>query len=155
MGHSNGRANQVIEPHEGTAYNVLGMRITCKLPGARTDGEYAVFWVEAPEGVGPPPHIHSRESETFVLAEGELIVIGAEGERTVGPGAVVDLPCGQVHTFRGGRGGAKFTMVARPSGLEHMFAELHPLSSTGQPPDMDAVVATLARAGVKVAEPVA
>ena len=48
-----------------TAYDVLGDRYTLLLSAEETGGAYSLFDFEVPPGRGSPPHIHSREDESF------------------------------------------------------------------------------------------
>ena len=51
-------------------------------------------------GYGVPTHVHNADDEFFYILEGELAVIGPEGERTAGAGACVKLPRDIPHGFR-------------------------------------------------------
>lgn len=53
-----------------------------------------------PPGYGVPPHVHEHDDEIFVMLEGELTVVGPQGETRIGPGARVELPRGIPHSFR-------------------------------------------------------
>lgn len=53
-----------------------------------------------PPGYSVPPHSHAHDDEVFVMLEGELTVIGPEGEVHIGPGAIVELPRDVPHSFR-------------------------------------------------------
>jgi mannose-6-phosphate isomerase-like protein (cupin superfamily) len=54
----------------------------------------------APPGYAVPLHAHEHDDEFFVMLEGELTVIGPEGEHRIRPGASVELPRGIPHGFR-------------------------------------------------------
>ena len=53
-----------------------------------------------PAGYGVPTHIHDADDEFFYILEGELTVVGPEGEQTAGAGACVKLPRDIPHGFR-------------------------------------------------------
>jgi mannose-6-phosphate isomerase-like protein (cupin superfamily) len=53
----------------------------------------------APGASGPPPHIHTRQRETFHVQSGRLIAIVDGRERTLEAGETVVVEAGQVHTF--------------------------------------------------------
>ncbi len=50
--------------------------------GDDTNGKYAMFEAIVPPGGGPPPHVHSREEESFYILQGE-ITFTINGERLV------------------------------------------------------------------------
>lgn len=68
-----------------------------------SDGSSLPFVVgeeHVPPGYGVPTHVHNADDEFFYILEGELAVIGPEGERTAGAGACVKLPRDIPHGFR-------------------------------------------------------
>lgn len=59
----------------------------------------AVVETEGPRGMASPPHVHSREDETFRVVAGE-VAFTIDGERTIaGPGTTVHAPRGVPHHF--------------------------------------------------------
>ena len=52
-----------------------------------------------PGGVAPPPHVHERHAEAFLVLAGELTFRLEDGEHVVGPDTWVLVPPGVVHTF--------------------------------------------------------
>jgi oxalate decarboxylase/phosphoglucose isomerase-like protein (cupin superfamily) len=77
-----------------------------------------------PPGGGPPPHIHTREDETFYLLEGEVEFLLGEETITAGPGDFVNVPRGTVHCFKNtGTDTARLVLTFTPAGIEHWFAE--------------------------------
>lgn len=53
-----------------------------------------------PPGYGVPAHVHEHDDEVFIMVEGELTVVGPDGETRAGPGTCVELPRGIPHGFR-------------------------------------------------------
>jgi hypothetical protein len=53
-----------------------------------------------PPGGGPPPHIHTREKETFYVLEGNVEFLLGEQTVVAGPGDFVNVPRGTVHRFQ-------------------------------------------------------
>lgn len=53
----------------------------------------------APGGVAPPPHVHERHAEAFLVLAGELTFLLEDGEHAVRPETWVFVPPGVVHTF--------------------------------------------------------
>jgi mannose-6-phosphate isomerase-like protein (cupin superfamily) len=51
-------------------------------------------------GDGPPPHIHTREDETFIIHEGVLDICQDDQTVTCHSGDMIFLPRGRRHYFR-------------------------------------------------------
>ena len=62
----------VREPDEGESVSLVGDVYRFLATGDETDGRYAMLEAIVPPGGGPPPHIHSREEESFYVLEGEI-----------------------------------------------------------------------------------
>jgi uncharacterized cupin superfamily protein len=60
-----------VSPNDGKKYTVFADTITVKVPGEMTNGAYSISEDVTPPGQGAPPHVHSREQETFIVLEGE------------------------------------------------------------------------------------
>src|SRR6187397_2973199 len=60
------------KPTEGRTIAVVGDLYRFLATGDETDGKYAMFEAIVPPGGGPPPHVHSREEESFYILEGEI-----------------------------------------------------------------------------------
>jgi mannose-6-phosphate isomerase-like protein (cupin superfamily) len=68
--------------------------------GAASGGRLAIFECELDPGwAGPPPHIHWEQDETFYVMTGEVRVARGDESFLVGPGQVVSVARGEVHTF--------------------------------------------------------
>jgi len=141
---------RLVPPHSRPALNVLGMAHVALLTGAETDDEYALFEVTIPPGDGPPPHVHSRESETFYVVSGELAVCDRGEWKLVPAGGAAHLPRGHLHTFANRSDEpTTFIVMARPAGIEQMFVELDALAAGGRPDPRD-VVAVIRNHGIEV-----
>jgi len=109
----------------GPAYCGPGDRITYLITGAETGGAFFMAEVSVVPGGGPPPHVHSREDESFYLLQGTLAVQVGEKALNVSTGDFVQMPRGVVHSFKNaGEETARLLMVATPAGLENYFAEI-------------------------------
>ncbi len=53
------------------SFKVFGEPVEILVDGAATGGRVAVVTQVSPPGGGPPPHLHTREDETFTVLEGE------------------------------------------------------------------------------------
>jgi quercetin dioxygenase-like cupin family protein/catechol 2,3-dioxygenase-like lactoylglutathione lyase family enzyme len=108
----------------GPAYWGPGDRITFLITGAETGGAFFMAEVSVPPGGGVPPHVHSREDESFHLLEGTLTIQVGGKTLIASPGDFVHLPRRVVHSFRNtGNVDAKFLLVVSPAGLEKFFEE--------------------------------
>ena len=56
----------------------------------------------APGAEGPPPHIHTKQTETFNVTSGRLIATVDGQEHTAEAGQSVVVQAGQAHTFANG-----------------------------------------------------
>ena len=66
-----------------------------------------------PPGYFAPPHRHGDDEETLLVMEGELTLIGEDGERKAGPGTCVTCAPGDLHGFRNNPGaGVRWTLGA-------------------------------------------
>lgn len=125
-------AAHVSDPATGAIETVwvADHRVKILLNAAQTGGAFSMIevLVVAPFGDGPPPHRHSRETETFHVLEGRFgwTLDGVSGE--AGPGATIVAPVGSLHTFRNaGPEPLRVLVIMTPGGLENFFRE------TGRP----------------------
>ena len=108
----------------GPAYCGPGDRITFLITGAETGGAFFMAEVSVVPGGGPPPHIHSREDESFYIQQGTLAAQVGDKALNVSAGDFVHMPRGVVHSFKNvGQETAKLLLVVTPAGLENFFAE--------------------------------
>lgn len=132
---------RILQPGKGQMTGVAGDIYTIKASGKDTNGAYTIMEAIIPAQKGPPPHIHSREEESFFVLEGELEFF-ADGEKTVaGVGASVTVPVGSLHYFRNlGDTPARMLIIAVPAGLDEYFVEVSQAEGTfseDTPPVMD------------------
>jgi len=116
--------------------SVVGDRYTIVVTGEETGGAFAMMDFHVPVNHGPPPHVHSREDETFYVLNGEFeFTIAGQSQRLVTGQSLVaprDLP----HTFRNvGTSAGRMIAVVTPAGFEKFFAEIGvPLPNADSPP---------------------
>jgi quercetin dioxygenase-like cupin family protein len=129
----------------GPAYWGPGDHYTFLVTGEESGGAYFAMEALVPPGGGPPPHIHSREDETFYLIEGEIEFQLGDETVTAGPGDFVNVPRGTVHCFRNaGTGSARMVLTFTPAGMERFFEETlepAPNEATDAPDNVDEVAA--------------
>jgi quercetin dioxygenase-like cupin family protein len=112
-------------PTQGRTVAIVGDVYRFLATGEDTDGKYAMWEAIVPPGGGPPPHVHSREEESFYVLEGE-ITITVDGERIVATaGMFANMPVGIQHSFRNESDRtAKMLISVAPAGLEQMFFDI-------------------------------
>ena len=88
-----------LRADEGEALWFLGGLVTIKVDGATSGGQFALIEHLAPQGPGPPLHVHAREDEWFFVVEGEL-TFWVGGRLIAAPaGAFIYGPRGVPHTY--------------------------------------------------------
>ncbi len=127
--------------------NVMGAAMI-----VRRDAGLFVAENPVPPGYFVPPHRHGDDEETLLVMEGELTLIGENGETTAGPGTCVTFAPGDLHGFRNdAAASAKILVIASPGlQLAEMFRHFDRAARKGPlaPPD---VVAIAAQYGVQFA----
>jgi quercetin dioxygenase-like cupin family protein len=156
--------NQVkfVPAETGPAYWGPGSRMTFLITGKETGGAFFMSELAVPPGGGPPPHIHSREDESFHMLEGTLTIQVGEETITASTGDFAFLPRGIVHSFKNtGNVTAKALVLITPAGLENYFAEVFDPAedrSSAPPPPSKALLAramsAAPRYGLKLLPPV-
>jgi len=125
--HSKNQTRQVkyVPAGTGPSYCGPGDRMTFLITGAETGGAFFMGEMSVAPGGGPPPHVHSREEETFYLQQGTLALqVGGEVV-TASAGDFIHIPRGVVHSFKNvGEETVKMLVVATPGGIENYFAEV-------------------------------
>lgn len=109
----------------GPAFWGPGDHYTFLVTGEETGGAYFAMEALVPPGGGPPPHIHTREDETFYVLEGEIEFLLGEELILAGPGDFVNVPRHTVHRFLNvGAETAKLVLTFTPAGIDRWFAEI-------------------------------
>ena len=114
----NGSAPAVYGP--GDVYNFLAT-------GEETNNSFFQFEAIVPKGGGPPPHIHSREDESFYVVSGSLEMVLGDSTYQAKAGDFVFIPRGTVHRFKNvGSNTAVQLVTFVPAGMERYFREVFP-----------------------------
>jgi quercetin dioxygenase-like cupin family protein len=134
---------KVVPTGKGQAYWGPGNKLTFLVTGEETGGAFFMAEGLVLPGGGPPPHIHSREDESFYMLEGTLTVQVGDQTLQASPGDFVYLPRGIAHTFRNtGNENARMLVTATPAGLEKYFEETFDpaVEGSGPPPLTEALI---------------
>ena len=115
----------IRKPNAGKRIGIVGDVYRFLATGEETDGKYATFEAIVPPGSGPPPHIHSREEESFLVLEGEMTFQLGDERFVAGEGTFLNMPVGSLHSFKNQSDKtARLLISLAPAGLEKMFFEV-------------------------------
>jgi len=138
------------------SYWYIGHLMSLLVTSKETAGQYALLRATERKGLEPPPHIHTKEDETFLIVEGEV-------EYTVGhqvfkakEGDVMFLPRNIQHSFKIQTEKLETLILLTPGGLENYFVEMSIPAGEVQlppmpqgPPDIKKLVTTASKYGVR------
>ncbi|MFC8662260.1 cupin domain-containing protein [Streptomyces sp. NPDC057199] len=116
----------LLPSREGQQIGAIGLGITTKTDGTSTRDAYSLFeYAIPPETNGPPPHLHTREDESFICLAGRLEVhLGGE-DFILEHGDYLFLPRDVVHAFRNPyKDESRVISVVSPAGLERYYQAL-------------------------------
>jgi quercetin dioxygenase-like cupin family protein len=152
------KTNQVkhIPPGEGRAFWVVGELVMFKATSEDTGGAYSLTEEAWPPEVGPPPHIHHTQDETFYVLAGEMEFV-VEGTTIMATaGSLVHIPKGVLRAYKNaGTEPARAIVMFAPGGFEGFFEEVgEPATDLSSPPvsepDLERLVAVAAKYGCEI-----
>ena len=111
----------VMKPDGAEIVKHDGWEAVVKIDGNVTDGSLAVVETRHDPGSGASPHIHSRESETFVVLDGSFTFRLGDEHVVVDAGGVVFGARGVAHGFEPGPNGGRLLHLFVPAGMEGFF----------------------------------
>lgn len=155
------RSETVRTPNDGHSLAVVGDIYRFLATGEDTDGKYAMWEAIVPPGGGPPPHVHTREEEGFVVLEGEITFRVGDKRIVAKAGTFTNIPVGTVHSFRNESDQtAKMIITVAPAGLEQMFFEVSLLLEQGatvapkpSPEDIEKLLEAAPKYGIEILVP--
>ena len=124
----------MISPGHTLENPVTGERFTFTHTAASTGGELLAFELGLrPGGAVPIPHVHPIQTERFEVVEGLMRFRVGLRRRTAGPGDVVEVEPGAVHSFaNAGDAEARVRVEVRPAlAMEEMLAEVGARAEAG------------------------
>jgi quercetin dioxygenase-like cupin family protein len=89
--------------------------------GSDTEGRHALIKIIVQKGAEPPPHVHSREDESYFILKGSIRYTIGDNEITVAEGEYVYLPKDVPHSFEILSEQAEVLMWLSPPGLDQWF----------------------------------
>jgi len=105
---------------EGEQLWFLGTLATIKVPGAASDGRFALIEFLFPRHASPPLHTHPQD-ESYIVQEGRLTVLAGEHRFELVPGAAAVVPMGVAHTFRVDTDTARVLVLSTPAGSRDSY----------------------------------
>jgi quercetin dioxygenase-like cupin family protein len=143
----------MLSSREGRQIPAIGVGITAKATGESTHDAYSLFEYAVPGGVnGPPPHVHTREDESFICLAGQLEVMLGGETFVLAHGDYLLLPRDVVHTFRNPFDEeARVISVVSPAGLEAYYQALAELPPG--PKDISVMESVMSRFGIELRLP--
>ncbi len=143
----------MLPSRDGQSIAAIGLGITIKTDGKSTHDAYSMFeYAIPPETSGPPPHVHTREDESFLCLAGQLDVHLGGQDFVLGHGDYLFLPRDVVHTFRNStKEEARVVSVVSPAGLERYYQALADLPPG--PKDISVMQAVMADFGIELRLP--
>ena len=143
----------MLPTRQGQQIPAIGIGITKKTDGKSTHDAYSLFEYAVPGRVnGPPPHVHTREDESFICLAGKLEVSLGGEEFVLEHGDYLYLPRDVVHTFRNPfEEEARVISVVSPAGLEAYYQALADLPPG--PKDINVMKGIMADFGIQLRLP--
>ncbi len=135
-------APMIVRPTEGPTMQVGPEHVRMILPSAATGGAFHMgeVTIDAP-GFGPPYHVHELEDETFMVLDGELIVIVDGMRYDLKPGDVAFAPRNVPHRFESGPNGVRFRIMITGDNFERFFPRYSEAIAAGEMHRLPAIAA--------------
>lgn len=104
---------------EAKNYNLGGHPTAVLFSGAETGGQMCLTEVTIAPGIGPPPHVHTREDEQFFVLEGEVTFYVGDRRITAREGTAVFAPRNLPHRFcNEGTARARMLVMSTPGNFD-------------------------------------
>lgn len=122
-------AARIVTPDEVTPIAPFGLKMRVMLRSEDTGGRFSAIHCIHRPGEGPPPHLHREQQEYFLVLSGTYRVqVGDAPAREVGPGTLIFVPSGTVHSFSNvGATDAAMLDWSLPGGQDRYFEEIDAL----------------------------
>ena len=112
-----------LKKGEGIKINFRGTKMTLKVSGSDSEGNYSLIEMIHPPNTGPALHIHSNAPEAYYVLEGNYSIKCGDREYQSQYGGFVFIPNGISHSYQSGLQGGK-VLVISPAELEGYFKEV-------------------------------
>lgn len=116
---------------EADLLSVFGVDCRVLLDGASSGGTCSIALLTCHPGPGAPLHRHA-EAETFLVLRGRLFLMVDGRNHDLGPGDLMHVRPGQVHSFGNPSGeDVEFIAIGTPAGHERFFRDADELARSG------------------------
>lgn len=120
----------ILPPGNNEQFESHGNTLKVVIPTTVTNNQFGLYSIEmAPKARGPKLHYHKLMDETFIVTQGTVTVLTAEGETEAGIGTVIHIPRLSVHGYNNNSNAVvKMTMIFNPGlGREYFFRKMYAL----------------------------
>jgi quercetin 2,3-dioxygenase len=125
-------APKIVSADGGECAEAFGDRIRILVASTESEGRFCAVEAETPSFMGPPPHLHERDDETFFILAGRYEFTLGDARVQAEAGDVVFAPRGVPHTFRVVSAQAgRLLVFATPGGFDEFFVECARLFESG------------------------
>jgi len=146
---------KMAEPELKNSYWYIGHLMSILIASADTGNAFSMMHGFEIKGLEPPPHIHTREDESFYLLSGEINYTAGNEVFKAKPGNWVFLPRNIKHSFQVQTEEAEVLIHLSPGGFEKYFIEMSeparelviPPRPQG-PPDVKRIIETASKYGI-------
>lgn len=152
--------SQIHEVDLANATWFQGSRYSYPLRSEDTGGAFALLDIFKRQGTEPPPHVHRREHEIFLLLDGSIELQAGADHFAARTGAVAFLPSGIPHGFAIQQQWGHALVIAVPAGFDRYllpFSEparhLNEPPPPSGPPDIPGMIARGAEFGIEFVPP--
>ena len=148
-------------PAESNAFSAVGDVYRILASGRQTGDVYTLSEIRVSPNNKPPPHIHSREDESFFVLEGELEFQVGDEKIPARPGTFVQGPLGVAHSFKNNtQMPARMLVFITPPGFENFVNEFaQPIASFDSPAipatkdEIDKLLSVAPKYGLQILSP--
>lgn len=125
----------LTRPSLHNSYWYIGHLMSVFFKSSDTNGLFSLLKMNEIKGLEPPPHIHTKEDETFMVLSGEIDFYVNNKTYHAVAGDTMFLPRNIRHSFKVLTAQAEVMMLLSPGGFEQFFIEMsEPASELKQPP---------------------
>jgi len=150
-----------LGPGEGGAFSAVGDVYRNLASGRHTGGAYTLHEIRVSPNNGSPPHIHSREDESFFVLESKVDFQVGDEKITARPGTFIQGPRGLAHGFKNNTQlPARMLVFITPAGFENFIKEFaQPVASFDSPAipaskdEVDKLLAAAPKYGLQILSP--
>lgn len=137
------------------SYWYMGHLLSVLLAAPDTGGRFGLLKITEIKGLEPPRHTHTRETETFVLLEGEIDFTVQGQTYPAKQGDSMFLPRNIEHSFKVVSPTAEVLVLLAPGGFEGYFIDMSTPAPAltqpprpAEPPDLPRLIATASKYGI-------